>query len=418
MHTSKQQSVQSPPDSGALRPRYWSVNGRFLSRHLTGVDRYALEILRSIDSLIGARHPLTAGIRLEILCPAEAVEASPFVNIPLRLLPSAPGHFWEQFVLPGYVHGGLLSLCNTGPLATKKQILCIHDVNTRLVPQSYSFAFRTAYRMLQPALAKRAAEIVTVSRFSQQAMARFGIAPADEIKVVYDGYEHVLTWNANQAPLKQTDLPHPFVLLIGSNAPHKNTAVIYSIAAELARKEVHVLVAGGVDTNVYARTRDRRLPENVRHLGRVDDDDLALLYKRALCLVFPSLTEGFGLPVLEAMALGCPVISSDLGGLPEVCGGAALYASPHDGPAWLAAIDHVACDPSLRDRLVAEGRKRSQLFSWRRSAEQYLELMFALDHDSDRRRLGRRQTAQRARSVLPENEGNLARVFATIGKLE
>jgi glycosyltransferase involved in cell wall biosynthesis len=415
MRFSKQQSVQNPSDSGPRRARYWSVNGRFLGRDLTGVDRYALEILRFIDSLIGTRHPLTTGVRLEILCAAGAVAASPFVNIPLRLLPGAPGHFWEQFVLPRYVDGGLLSFCNTGPFATKKQILCIHDANTRLVPQSYSFAFRTAYRMLQPALAKRVAQIVTVSHFSQQAMARFGIAPVDEIKVIHDGYEHVLGWNADQSPLKQADLLQPFVLLIGSSAPHKNTAVIYSIAAELARKGVHILVAGGGDANVYAQTRSHPLPESVRHLGRVSDDDLALLYERALCLVFPSLTEGFGLPALEAMALGCPVISSDVGGVPEVCGGAALYASPHDGAVWLAAIEHISADPSLRSRLVAEGRKRSQLFSWRRSAEQYLELMFVLDHGSEKRSLGHRQTTQREGSLSPENEGTLSRVPAAIG---
>ena len=79
--------------------RRWSVNGRFLARVATGVDRYALEILRAMDALIGEGHPLAAGLTLDILCPAGAMEASPFVNIPLRLLPSAPGHLWEQFIL-------------------------------------------------------------------------------------------------------------------------------------------------------------------------------------------------------------------------------------------------------------------------------------------------------------------------------
>ena len=112
---------------------------------------------------------------LDILCPAGAVEASPFANIPLRVLPSAPGHVWEQFILPRYVRGGLLSLCNTGPLAVKRQLVCIHDVNTRLAPESYGWMFRTAYRLLQPALRRRGARIVTVSRYSQASIARFGI---------------------------------------------------------------------------------------------------------------------------------------------------------------------------------------------------------------------------------------------------
>ena len=123
-----------------------------------------------------------------------------------------------------------------------------------------------------------------------------------------------------------------------------------------------------------------QLPPNVRHLGRVNDDDLAYLYRQALCLVFPSKTEGFGLPVLEAMALGCPVISSDAASLPEVCGEAALYASPDDAAAWLAAIGRLAAEPMLRENLAGAGPKRSKAFSWRQGAEKYLELMFAVDH--------------------------------------
>jgi glycosyltransferase involved in cell wall biosynthesis len=118
----------------------------------------------------------------------------------------------------------------------------------------------------------------------------------------------------------------------------------------------------------------------VRHLGRVNDDDLALLYRRALCLVFPSKTEGFGLPALEAMALGCPVISSDAASLPEVCGEAALYAPPDDAAAWLAAIGRIMKESGLRQRLASRGVTRSKAFSWRQSAEKYLELMYAVDH--------------------------------------
>jgi glycosyltransferase involved in cell wall biosynthesis len=131
---------------------------------------------------------------------------------------------------------------------------------------------------------------------------------------------------------------------------------------------------------VYARQHSDPLPANVKHLGRVSDDDLAYLYRQALCLVFPSKTEGFGLPVLEAMALGCPVISSDAASLPEVCGEAALYGSPDDAAAWLAAIGRMASEPLLRKRLADAGPKRAKTFSWREGAKKYLELMIALDH--------------------------------------
>jgi glycosyltransferase involved in cell wall biosynthesis len=348
---------------------------------MTGVDRYAREILRAIDALIGEGHPLSARLALDILCPAGAGNGSPFVNIPLRLLPSGPGHIWEQFVLPFYLRGGLLSLCNTGPLAVKKQIVCIHDVNTRLMPKSYGFMFRAAYRALQPALARRAAQIVTVSRFSQQTIAQFGITSSHPIEVIHDGYEHVLDWNADRSSLNGLNLPDPYVLLVGSKALHKNVAIIYSIAADLAARGIHVLVTGGADIHVYARECHGKLPPNVRHLDKVSDDDLAYLYGRALCLVFPSRTEGFGLPPLEAMVLGCPVVSSNSASLPEVCGDAALYSPPDNAAAWLAAIERIATEPLLRQKLACVGRARSRSFSWQRGAVKYLELMFALDHD-------------------------------------
>jgi glycosyltransferase involved in cell wall biosynthesis len=344
-----------------------------------------------MDALISEGHPLTAGLTLDVLCPAGSVDASPFVNIPLRSLPSAPGHFWEQFIVPGYVRGGLLSLCNTGPIALKRQIVCIHDLNSRITPESYGLVFRAVYRVLVPALGRRAAQIVTVSRFSQQTIGRFNIKPADEITVIHDGYEHVLVWNPDRSALVGADLPNPFVLLVGSKASHKNVAIIYTIAAELAGRGISLVVAGGEDATVYARQHSNQLPPNVKHLGRVNDDDLAYLYRQALCLVFPSKIEGFGLPVLEAMALGCPVISSDAASLPEVCGEAALYASPDDAAAWLAAIGRLAAEPMLRKNLAGAGRKRSKAFSWRQGAEKYLELMFAVDHGNRDGRLASRR---------------------------
>ena len=133
-----------------------------------------------------------------------------------------------------------------------------------------------------------------------------------------------------------------------------------------------------------ARARHARIEERTTETVDlrtevVDDDDLAFLYRQALCLVFPSRVEGFGLPPLEAMALGCPVISSDAASLPEVCGEAVLYAPPDEAAAWLIAIGRIAAEPILRERLAAVGPKRAESFSWRKSTEKYLELMFALD---------------------------------------
>ena len=372
-------SPRIPFGEASPMTRHWSINGRFLTRNMTGVDRYAFEIVSAIDVLIRERHPLTESIQVEVLLPEGGPLRSPFANIPLRMLPRATGHVWEQAVLPFRIRSGLLSLCNTGPIAIRKQILCIHDANTWLAPESYSRAFRAAYRILHPLLARQVARVTTVSEYSRDALVRFGIAPKGNIDVIHDGHEHVLRWDATRSRFREIDFPHPFVLLVGSKAPHKNVGIIYRVAAALKAKGIHVNVTGGQNTMVFAQERLGELPDNMRHLGKVDDDDLAWLYRHALCLAFPSRTEGFGLPPLEAMALGCPVISSDVGSLPEVCGNAAMYAAPDDPTAWLKALERIASDAGTRKRLAASGPQRAKLFSWREGALKYLATAAEVD---------------------------------------
>ena len=207
-------TILTAPKNSTSAPRRWAVNGRFLARKMTGVDRYAMEILSAMDRLLVEQHPLTKELELEVLCPALGTK-SPFTNIPLRKVPKAPGHLWEQLILPRFVRGGLLSLCNTGPMTVSKQIVCIHDMNIRLAPESYGFVFRAVNRLQQRVLGWRAARIVTVSRFSRESIAGFRIRPPDEIEVIHNGYEHVLEWKAGCSKLAGLDLPRPFVLLIG-----------------------------------------------------------------------------------------------------------------------------------------------------------------------------------------------------------
>jgi glycosyltransferase involved in cell wall biosynthesis len=118
---------------------------------------------------------------------------------------------------------------------------------------------------------------------------------------------------------------------------------------------------------------------NIRWLGRLSDDELAGLLRQSLCLAFPSFTEGFGLPALEAMTIGCPVVVADRTSLPEICGDAALYAAPDDPQGWLSAFARLQQYPWLHQQLVARGRDRARQFSWLRSAELYLELMALID---------------------------------------
>ena len=149
--------------------RRWTINGRFLTQPMTGVQRYAHEIVCAMDSLMAEQHPLARGLEIEILVPPGAESSAAARLIESRSVGSVGGHAWEQAVLPASLNGGgLLSLCNTGPVTANKHIVCIHDANVWNAPQSYSLAFRGLYRVLLPALGRTAWGVATVSSFSQK----------------------------------------------------------------------------------------------------------------------------------------------------------------------------------------------------------------------------------------------------------
>jgi glycosyltransferase involved in cell wall biosynthesis len=359
--------------------RHWSINGRFLTQPLSGVQRYAQEIVRGLDELIGENHPLADGLELEVITPPGAVRPLELAHISLRTAGRRGGHAWEQLSLPKAPRGGLVSLANAGPVAARKHIVCIHDVNTRLAPASYSPQFRALYRVLVPALGRSAARVATVSHFSADQIAGFGIARKTKMAVIPNGHEHALAWQPRHTLTTERAGGPNTILLLGSPAPHKNMQMLLGVADRLAAMGLQLAIAGKVDARVFAETAPQTDAPNVTWLGGVTDDELAAMMADCLCLAFPSLTEGFGLPALEAMARGCPVVSTDRASLPEVCGEAVLYASPTDPDAWLAHFQRLKQDPALRAVLIERGRAQAQRFRWKKSAEIYLRLMARLD---------------------------------------
>lgn len=346
----------------------FGVNGRFLTQPVTGVQRYAQNVIAAMNQALGA-----VDKEAPIIAPAAAGDPK-FHAMPLMTVGPAAGHLWEQAVLPSRWPGRLLNLCNTAPVIKSDQVVCIHDANVFVAPQSYRSVFRATYRTLQPLLAKRSARIATVSTYSAGQIAHHLPVRIADIVVLPNGHEHALAWDPKLARVAPLSLPDGrFVLALGSRASHKNLQLVLKIAPELAAMNLRVIVAGG-GADIYAPESLAKAP-GVRLLGYVTDDDLAYLMDRALCLLFPSWTEGFGLPIVEAMARGCPVISSNRASMGEVCGDAALLAAPDDPAGWVRHIRQLADSRYQRDELVGRGRERVRMFSWESTAAGYLELM-------------------------------------------
>ncbi|GJE53468.1 D-inositol-3-phosphate glycosyltransferase [Methylobacterium tardum] len=358
-----------------MEPRHgFAMNGRFLTQDLTGVQRYAWNVARHLNDALD-----TLNASAPILAPVRTTDPH-LPRMPVVELGRISGHAWEQFALPARWHGNLLNLCNTAPAIKAKQVVCIHDANVFIRPESYSVYFRAYYRLLQSVIVRRSTQITSVSSDSAAQIAKHLPLKASQIIVLPNGHEHALDWEpqfAQTAPSivsgRRGGAERPFVLALGSRAPHKNLRLIMDIAPKLGQDGIDVIVVGG-SAKIYS---DDALTggENVLFTGRIDDNDLAYLLERALCLLFPSWTEGFGLPIVEAMARGCPVISSDRASMPEVCGDAALMAAPDDPATWVRHIETLRRSQHLRGELIAAGRQRVNRFSWRTTAQAYADLM-------------------------------------------
>jgi glycosyltransferase involved in cell wall biosynthesis len=365
--------------SGNAPRRNWAINGDFVTLQPTGVARYASEVTAQLDALVAEGHPLTRGLDLELIVPRDV--PTPFSNIPTHVVrefshPRLP-QFWVQMQLPAHVKGGLLSFCNLAPVAVSRHIVCIHDLHTRLMPESYGLLFRLAHRAILPLLGRRAARITTVSGLSREHLVHYGIAPRSKIVVTHNGSDHTRHWNPDRSKLAAQP-SRPFVLCLGRPQKYKNVELLLRLAPMLDQLGLDLWMAGDIDISTL-RKEHAHVPNNVLLLGRISDDDFAKALTHALAFLFPSRIEGFGLPAIEAMALGCPVVASTSPCLPEICGNGALFADPDDPDAWLRIIDKLKGDGAFRQHMIDHGRTRAAAYSWRKIAEAYLKLMAEVD---------------------------------------
>jgi glycosyltransferase involved in cell wall biosynthesis len=292
------------------------------------------------------------------------------------------GHLWEQIELPRVVRSMgsdvvLYTPETSGPLAVGQQVMTVHDLFAVENPEWFSRAFSAWYQWLMPRLVKRVAYILANSEYTRHRLQeRFSLPEEKVVLCPFAQSERFAPTSEGEVERFRVEqgLPERYVLSIGNIEPRKNLATLAAAWKQTTGRGegVKLVIAGGINRTVFNTAgsgADVLRDPTIRLLGFFPDDKLPLLYQGAEAFAFPSLAEGFGLPILEAMACGTPVICSDVTAMPETAGGAALLVPPREAEAWVEAIDSVLSEDQIRRRMRSDGLKRAACFSWSRTAE-------------------------------------------------
>lgn len=391
------------------------IDARFYGPIGKGLGRYTQEVVDNIIKITSAEK-MAGGAGFYFIVFLSPENFDEFIcsqdNVK-KICLNIPWYSWqEQLIMPFCLWREKLDLIhfphfNVPLLTPGKFVVTIHDLilthfptrrATTLNPLIYRLK-NLAYRLVILGAVRRAQKIITVSEFTKQdLMAKFKVKP-DKVAVTYEGVADLAKSRDslfvaklnNQETLKQYHITNNFLLYVGNAYPHKNLENLLDVFAKLLVNYPELrLVLVGKEDYFYNRVHDKARalnlwqPENnnspVIFPGYVPDAQLEILYQEARAYVFPSLYEGFGLPPLEAMAGGCPVISSDRSSLPEILGQAALYFNPEDNVDMGKKIIRVLNEPELRQSLIVQGLEQVKKYSWRDCANQTLAVYRKILH--------------------------------------
>lgn len=348
------------------------INGRFLTQSVTGVQRYACEVVKRIDRLLSEDE--YKNIKVILITPQNIKYKIDVENIIIKKSGRLAGHLWEQFELPLFVgRKMLINLCNVGPVFKKNQLVTIHDAAVFAERDAFSSIFGFIYRLIYRSECFFSKNIVTVSEFSKIELSKYISIKESKIHVFHEGKEHIEHKNSDFTIFKEKHLERPYLLAVGSMDPRKNFKNLVLAFQEIRNNPFDIVVAGGTNPKVF-RDSNTDFPSNVKYLGYVSDEQLKALYERAYCFIFPSFYEGFGLPPLEAMACGCPVITSNTSSLVEVCEDAALYCNPYDVNDISEKINYLIQNEAKRNEMKCLGKVHASHFSWSHCARKIINL--------------------------------------------
>lgn len=358
---------------------------RAFSEKPTGTENYAFQILRHL-AIIDHTNNYHIFVRQNPRITAKDWPSNfKFIIIPYPRL-------WTQFGLAKQTFTDKLDVLfvpsHTLPIIRKpglKTVITVHDLGAKYLPKMHQLKQQLYLKFMTDVQLKTASHIIAVSKATKDDIIYNLQIHPDKISVVYEGYNEKLF-----KPNKVKPLPYPYFLFVGTIQPRKNLERLIKAYAQGPRTLPHLVLAGSkgwMSEEIYELPKKLGIEKYVKFLGYVPDEKLPALYSGAEALLFPSLFEGFGLPILEAFSCGCPVLTSKVSSMPEVTRVSDVIPSAVEGSHYAAilvdpySIDAIAegikqiMDQKVKEKLVKEGFKQAKKFSWQKAAQETLQVI-------------------------------------------
>jgi len=358
-----------------------------LNRTLAGVGKYVYNLIKELSKINRENIFLINYINGSIFNLNELIIKNPFDFLPKKYA----YYSWHLYLNYYFKNKRLdLDIIHSPENVTlfvklkegQKKVITVHDIMPYIFNQYHHFLLRCSYKLFLPKTLRTADKIIAVSHNTKRDIIKYFKIPEEKIEVIHLGV------NENYKPLpeekveyikKKYSINYPFILYTGGLAPNKNVERLIYAFCKLKRKlPTYKLVITGMKRYKYKpifKTIDKlNLQKDVIFTGYVPEEDIPALYNAADLFVYPSLYEGFGLPPLEAMACGTPVITSNTSSLPEVVGDAGIMVDPYNVDGLAKAMYEVLTNDGLREELRKRGLERAKLFSWKKCAEEHLRV--------------------------------------------
>jgi glycosyltransferase involved in cell wall biosynthesis len=361
-----------------------AIDATSLPKEKTGAGRYIVNLIRALAHLDANNVYIIFAKEDDI--PALGILPANFEIIPAASRARTLRLAWEQTALPWQIWHRQIEVLHSPHYTTPwlqvgRTVVTFHDMTFFLYPETHTWLKRLFFRFVIPRSARRADGLIVDSESTKRDMIQLLGLHLEHIYVIHlapnPGFLPIRDPIALDGIRRRYANAEPFILYVGTLEPRKNLRMLLETYHSLHHGggRRRLVIAGKLGwgyQEIFATVRQLRLEEWITFTGYVPEVDLPLLYNAADLFVYPSLYEGFGLPPLEAMACGVPVIASDVSSIPEVVGDGGVLVNPRDSVAWKVAMERILADPNLQETLREQGLHRAARFTWERTARETL----------------------------------------------